>query len=189
MFKQPGATPLGNEMRRLLFKDITTHNMESDTACLLFMASAVEGQAQVVIPALNAGKIVISDRWDAFSGIQFGKYALEPPARKSILDCRANIELVNPDLVFFMHGDPATFLARAFARIGETHQAGKSWANVPTLTKIQDGYYEMFSGRVLGPDGKYQCAVHVEADKDTPEVIFERQIWPVVLANIPAKCI
>ena len=172
MFKQPGGTPLGNEMRNILFHTITTHNMASDTACLLFMASAVEGQLQVVRPALDAGKIVISDRWDAYSGIQFGKYALRPPASASVLACRADMELVTPDLVFFMHGDPAVFLDRAFARTAETHQSGKAWANIPTLTQIQDGYFNMFA--------ELPWVNSVQADIDTPEGIFEEQIWPVV---------
>ncbi len=57
----PGGTPLGKELREILL----THRRELTRACeaLLFMASRAQLVAEVIRPALEAGKMVISDRF------------------------------------------------------------------------------------------------------------------------------
>ena len=57
----PGGTPLGDQLRQILLAsraDITDR-----AEALLFMASRAELVAKVVRPALNAGRVVISDRF------------------------------------------------------------------------------------------------------------------------------
>jgi dTMP kinase len=57
----PGGTPLGQELRQILLShrgDLTT-----TTEALLFMASRAQLVAEVIRPALEAGKIVLSDRF------------------------------------------------------------------------------------------------------------------------------
>jgi len=55
----PGGTPLGQKLRELLL----TQEMSSLTEALLFMASRAELVASVIRPALEAGQVVISDRF------------------------------------------------------------------------------------------------------------------------------
>lgn len=56
--REPGGTPLGREIRRLLL----SQDMSAETEYLLYSADRAEHVRKVVLPALEEGKIVISDR-------------------------------------------------------------------------------------------------------------------------------
>lgn len=67
--REPGGTPLGEQLRALLL-DLP---MNIETEALLMFAARHEHIAQVIEPALKAGKIVISDRFtDASFAYQGG---------------------------------------------------------------------------------------------------------------------
>lgn len=67
--REPGGTPLGETLRGLLLK----HEMHLETEALLMFASRREHLAQVIVPALEAGKWVVSDRFsDASFAYQGG---------------------------------------------------------------------------------------------------------------------
>src|SRR5262245_27780324 len=57
----PGGTPLGQEVRKILLSG----QDHLDPACeaLLFMASRAQLVAEVIRPALEAGRVVLSDRF------------------------------------------------------------------------------------------------------------------------------
>ncbi len=57
----PGGTPLGKELREILL----SHRRDLAPACqaLLFMASRAQLVADVIRPALESGKVVVSDRF------------------------------------------------------------------------------------------------------------------------------
>ncbi|HKB02964.1 MAG TPA: dTMP kinase [Gemmataceae bacterium] len=57
----PGGTPLGDQLRQIL---LSTRAELSDRAeALLFMASRAELVARIIRPALEAGRVVVSDRF------------------------------------------------------------------------------------------------------------------------------
>ena len=67
--REPGGTPLGEELRKLLLNQA----MHIETEALLMFAARREHLAVVIEPALQAGKIVISDRFtDASFAYQGG---------------------------------------------------------------------------------------------------------------------
>jgi dTMP kinase len=189
MNKQPGATKLGLAIREILFHTVTTHNMEPDAASLLFLASHVQSLCDVVIPALKAGKVVISDRWCAYSDVAFGLHGLERPISQALVDARSALGGPEPDLLFFMYGDPATLLTRAFGRAGESHESGKRWANVETLSRIQQTYHSLFEPMHWDRMGTSRNVargplVEVCADTATPADIFNHTIWPAVFSKV-----
>jgi len=57
----PGGTPLGQELRQI----VLDHRRQLSVTCesLLFMASRAQLVACVIRPALEAGKVVVSDRY------------------------------------------------------------------------------------------------------------------------------
>src|ERR1035441_4387762 len=63
MAKEPGGTPLGLKIRELLFKDPTTHEMADSVCDCLFLADHIQHVEKVIKPALDAGQVIISDRY------------------------------------------------------------------------------------------------------------------------------
>jgi len=59
--REPGGTPLGDEVRRLVLE--TDWTLAPRTEALLFMASRAELVEQVIRPALAAKKVVVLDRF------------------------------------------------------------------------------------------------------------------------------
>jgi dTMP kinase len=57
----PGGTPLGQELRQVLKHG--KHDLATACEALLFMASRAQLVAEVIRPALDAGKVVVSDRF------------------------------------------------------------------------------------------------------------------------------
>lgn len=67
--REPGGTPLGEKLRDLLLHE----KMHLETEALLMFASRREHIAQVIVPNLDAGKWVLSDRFtDASFAYQSG---------------------------------------------------------------------------------------------------------------------
>jgi dTMP kinase len=59
--REPGGTPLGREMRRLLLA--TDLDLSPEAELLLFLADRAEHLARIVRPALTSGAIVLCDRY------------------------------------------------------------------------------------------------------------------------------
>lgn len=80
--REPGGTPLGETLRGLLLN----HHMHLETEALLMFASRREHLAEVILPALQQGKWVISDRFtDASFAYQGGGRGIDE-ARLGILE-------------------------------------------------------------------------------------------------------
>jgi dTMP kinase len=73
--REPGGTPLGEELRKLLL----AQPMHLETEALLMFAARREHLDKVILPALAAGKWVLSDRFtDASYAYQGGGRGLDP---------------------------------------------------------------------------------------------------------------
>ena len=60
--REPGGTPVGEDLRKLLLGHDTGH-IEPKTEALMFAASRAQHVASVIRPALAEGKVVICDRY------------------------------------------------------------------------------------------------------------------------------
>ena len=98
MTREPGGTPLGEQLRKLLL-DAPMH---LETEALLMFAARREHIAQVIEPALQAGKIVISDRFtDASFAYQGGGRGLSLSKLNELelwVQARENGTHLQPDL-------------------------------------------------------------------------------------------
>lgn len=61
--REPGGTPLAEQIRSLLLAVNHEEQMSHDTELLLIYAARAQHLQQVILPALEAGKIVLSDRF------------------------------------------------------------------------------------------------------------------------------
>ena len=91
--REPGGTPLGEQLRELVLHK----KMHLETEALLIFASRREHVAQVIEPALNSGKWVISDRFtDSSFAYQVGGRGMDR-AKMEILEHWVHPHL-QPDL-------------------------------------------------------------------------------------------
>ena len=108
--KEPGGTPIGERIRDLLL-DPTAAEMSSQAEALLYAADRAQHVNEVIRPALEAGKVVVSDRFVdsslAYQGLARGLglediYRLSEWATGGLL----------PDVVFYLRLDPDEGLRR-----------------------------------------------------------------------------
>lgn len=111
--REPGGTAVGEDIRRLLLDP--AHDMAPATEALLFIASRAEHVAKVVRPALEAGTLVIADRFflSTYAYQIAGRGLPEETVRAA--NALATGGLV-PDLTVLLLHHPAEGLARADRR-------------------------------------------------------------------------
>ncbi|HEY5789111.1 MAG TPA: dTMP kinase [Gammaproteobacteria bacterium] len=112
--REPGGTPLGEEIRGLLLGH-RDGGMAGDSELLLMFAARAEHLAQVIRPALAAGTWVVCDRFtDATYAYQGGGRGVDLQ-RIARLEALVQGEL-RPDLTLLLDLDVADGLARAGRR-------------------------------------------------------------------------
>jgi dTMP kinase len=112
--REPGGTPLGEAVRELLL-DARQSAMSDDTELLLMFAARAQHLAEVIRPALAAGKWVLCDRFtDATYAYQGGGRGV-PMERISVLEDWVQGEL-RPDHTLLLDMPVAEGLERAGAR-------------------------------------------------------------------------
>lgn len=96
---EPGDTAVGREIRRIVL-DPATGDLDDRTEVLLYAADKAEHVETVVRPALDAGRVVITDRYvDSMLAYQgagrgLGLAALDPIARWATADLRPHLTVV-----------------------------------------------------------------------------------------------
>src|SRR5437764_5980180 len=63
IFREPGGTPIGEEIRHTLKHSAQNQAMKAETGLLLMNASRAQLVREVIRPALAAGEIVLCDRF------------------------------------------------------------------------------------------------------------------------------
>jgi len=112
--REPGGTPLGEEVRQLLLGHRHT-GMADDTELLLMFAARAEHLEQKIKPALDAGIWVLCDRFtDASYAYQGGGRGMDP-ARIRALEQWTQGDL-RPDLTLLLDLPVKTGLERAGKR-------------------------------------------------------------------------
>jgi dTMP kinase len=108
--REPGGTPAGERVRDLL-KDAEVP-LGAEAEALLFAAARAELVARVIRPALEDGRVVVSDRFlDSSLAYQGGARGLGVDEVERIN--RFATGGLRPDLTFLLEIDPAAAAARA----------------------------------------------------------------------------
>jgi len=111
---EPGGTPIGIQIRRILL-DPANQELCPTAELLLMFAARAQNVAQWILPALQAGRIVLSDRFTdstlVYQGVCRGLGA-DLVLQVDRIACRG----LRPDLTICVDIDTAAGLARAHAR-------------------------------------------------------------------------
>ncbi|XQW86647.1 dTMP kinase [Thalassotalea piscium] len=134
--REPGGTPIGEKIRGIIL-DPTTPEMSDMTELMLFGAGRAQHLQEKIIPALNAGKIVISDRFDAAT-FSFQHYARGIDLATIVKINDLAIDGFAPDINIILDLDPLEGLKRVKSR-GEGLDRLED-EKVDFLVKARNGY-------------------------------------------------
>ncbi|KJV39521.1 dTMP kinase [Acinetobacter brisouii] len=156
--REPGGTPLAERIRDLLLAVNHDERMCADTELLLVYAARSQHLSQVILPALQQGKIVLSDRFcDASFAYQVMGRGLDA----------SKLELLNqnfvssmPDVTFWLDAPIELGMSRARAR-GELDRFEQE--KLEFFARVREGYrilHEKNPERMIRLDAT-QSAEHV----------------------------
>jgi dTMP kinase len=131
--REPGGTPVGEELRRMLLDHETGH-LEPRTEALLFAASRAQHVSTVIRPALAEGKVVITDRYvDSSLAYQGDARGL---GEQDVLTLNVwATQGLFPDLVILLHLEPEAGLMRSLEEPDRIEMEGGDFH-----AKVADAY-------------------------------------------------
>jgi dTMP kinase len=100
--REPGGTPIGEEIRHTLKHSHQNHAMTAETELLLMNASRAQLVREVIRPALAAGEIVVCDRfYDSTTAYQGYGRELDLEKVKTVIEFA--VGETKPDLTLLLH--------------------------------------------------------------------------------------
>lgn len=154
--QEPGGTRVGLEIRRILL-DAASTDLRAIPELLLYFASRAQNVEEVILPALEAGRIVLSDRFTdastAYQGCGRG-LGIETVMSLDRIACRG----LRPHLTFLIDIDIETSVRRALGRnagaaVDESRLERES---LEFHRRVREGYLDLHRReprRVLRIDG------------------------------------
>jgi dTMP kinase len=143
--REPGGTPIGSQIRSVLL-DPSNDDLVPTAELMLYLADRVQHLETVVRPAVQAGKVVICDRFfDATMVYQGYARGLDKAVLRRLhqLACGGMM----PDLTLLLDVDVKIGLNRAWRRIQSESDPGKeSRFEKETLAfhqRVRDGYLDL----------------------------------------------
>ena len=114
LIREPGGTPAGETIRHLLQHAPEGENLVPEAEILLFAASRAQLVRETILPALTAGRVVISDRFLDSTTVYQGVARRIPPDQTARINAFA-VGGCLPDVTFLLDLDRKTSLARIHA--------------------------------------------------------------------------
>jgi dTMP kinase len=143
--REPGGTEAGEKIRRLLL-DTRTSGLSPMAELTLMFASRVQHIQEIIAPAIEAGKVVLCDRFtDSSEAYQGGGRKL---GSKPVLELhRVLCGDLKPDLTILMDSDVDASVQRARRRnarnAGETDEGRFEKENRAFFTRVRNAYMEI----------------------------------------------
>jgi dTMP kinase len=159
--REPGGTEYAEAIRNLALKHPLAGEADGKTQFMLMWGSRAEHMNHLVIPSLNSGKFVISDRFDS-STFAYNIFAQEEnDAVDFFWKTREFILGENlPDLYIYLNVSPEVSRSRMSGRDEKNHFDDR---DKTFHEKVKTGFFKFF-----------EKAPHVIIDADgTPEEVFE----------------
>ncbi|HSN94460.1 MAG TPA: dTMP kinase [Anaerolineaceae bacterium] len=138
--REPGGTPISDQIREIL-TSMKNQELHPRTEILLFLAARAQLVEQVIKPALEAGKIVLCDRYgDSTLAYQGYGHGLDLTILRQMLEFAT--DHLKPDLTLFLDLDVEIGLAR------KTKSAEWNRLDAYALAfhkRVRNGYHQLIA--------------------------------------------
>jgi dTMP kinase len=169
--REPGGTPVGEDVRELIMKDRPTDPM---TELLLFAAARAEHVTSIIRPALDEGTWVISDRFIDSTRVYQGKlYGLEPEFITQLE--RYTVAPDYPDLTLILDLPASAAIQRAQLRGTLSRYDAE---RIETHETLRKGFLE------IATEEPERCVL-IDASLTVSSV--ETAVWQAVSAHLLAE--
>ena len=137
--REPGGTRIGDNLRALLH-EITDEEMDYKTEALLYQASRAEIVAKIIRPAIEAGEVIVMDRFFDSSRVY---QSVGRGLRMEDIDWLNNFSTggITPDLTLLFDLDPVIGLQRRMGNNVEMNRMDKQ--AIDFYRKVRQGYLEL----------------------------------------------
>lgn len=143
--REPGGTSFGEHIRKLLLQEKKGIKISSKAELCLFLASRAQHIKEVIKPALDDNKIVLSDRYND-SSVAYQGYARGLGIDEVIKFSSYIIEDAIPDLTLYLDIDPKMGLSRVKTKYDRIESE-----TIEFHQKIREGFHilvEKFPQRI-----------------------------------------
>jgi dTMP kinase len=168
---EPGGTRVGAQIRRILL-DAANQDLRPMAELLLYFASRAQNVEEVILPAVQSGKVVLSDRFtdssETYQGCARG-LGIDTVLELDRIACRG----VVPDLTILVDIDLETALGRARARneAAQHPETRMDEQSVEFHRRVRDAYHALARREAR----RYRI---VDGRASIDDV--EREIWRIV---------
>ena len=161
--REPGGTPLAEQIRSLLLSVNHDEKMSNDTELLLMYAARAQHLQQVILPALAQGKMVLCDRFtDSSFAYQCAGRGL---SRDKLELLNQNFVVKMPDITFWLDAPIETGMLRARER-GALDRFEQE--KVAFFEKVRSGFQELYQAQP-------ERMKRIDATQ-TPEQVFDHAL-------------
>jgi dTMP kinase len=167
--REPGGSPLGEEIRHLLIRANGSEEMFPETELLLFAASRAQLVRQVLVPNLSEGRIVLCDRFlDSTTVYQGAGRTLSPDPVNQINQFAVGDVL--PDLTIVLDVPAEVSVQRVQNRASDLPDRIER-ENIDFYRIVREGYL------LLAKSMPHRFHV---VDGTKPPAVTEKEVWKAV---------
>ena len=139
--REPGGTQIGEKIRGLLL-DVGSKGMNATTELLLYAAARAQHVAEVIRPAVKAGKIVLCDRYfDSTAAYQGAARTLDGNILKKLHEIAT--ENLVPDITFLLDCPVKTGFERIHNQRGKEQFDRLEQESKDFHEKVRAGYLKL----------------------------------------------
>lgn len=151
--REPGGIRIAEKIRDIIL-DVSNKEMTPECEALLYAASRMQHLKEKVIPALDAGKVVLCDRF-LDSSLAYQGYA-RGLGMEAILKANAFALDYLPSLTILIDLEPEIALKRLLNKDRESKKDRLDSEGIDFHKRVYDGYhevYKMYPDRIVMLDG------------------------------------
>ncbi|MEM2130949.1 MAG: dTMP kinase [Candidatus Woesearchaeota archaeon] len=141
--KEPGSTEISDNIRKIAQGTFFKEHMNPITEAYLYAASRAQSLRAIILPSLNEGKIVLSDR-SIISSLAFQGYGRDL-GFDTILEINKLAVCVFPSLVFYLDVKPEIAVKRTSDKKGDKFEL----MDLEFHKKVEKGYKEILKKNIV----------------------------------------